>query len=122
LKLGDILGYLSALDMNLSMILSDPTSPIADRIKHAVFQIDDLLQELRDLAAPYDDDKINEGIDRFYHEVLFNFIKNFKSTYDEFRDRSQISFPEEEVSAEGVIEDQESSPEEVSQRELAGVV
>ena len=122
LKLGDILGYLSALDMNLSMILADPTSPIADRIKHAVFQIDDLLQELRDLAAPYDDDKINEGIDRFYHEVLFNFIKNFKSTYDEFRDRSQISFPEEEVSAEGVIEDQESSPEEVSQRELAGVV
>ena len=122
LKLGDILGYLSALDMNLSMILADPTSPIADRIKHAVFQNDDLLQELRDLAAPYDDDKINEGIDRFYHEVLFNFIKNFKSTYDEFRDRSQISFPEEEVSAEGVIEDQESSPEEVSQRELAGVV
>jgi len=121
LKLGDILGYLSALDMNLSMILADPTSPIADRIKHAVFQIDDLLQELRDLAAPYDDDKINEGIDRFYHEVLFNFIKNFKSTYDEFRDRLQISFPEEE-SAEGVDEVQEISPEEVSQREPAGVV
>jgi len=33
LKLGDILGYLSALDMNLSMILSAPTSPITDRFK-----------------------------------------------------------------------------------------
>ena len=33
LKLGDILGYLSALDMNLSMILSDPISPITDRFK-----------------------------------------------------------------------------------------
>ena len=122
LKLGDILGYLSALDMNLSMILSDPTSPIADRIKHAVFQIDDQLKELTGLASLSGDEQITSGIDRFYHEVLFNFIKNFKSTYDEFRDRLQISFPGEEESAGEVDEVQERSPKEVSQRELAGVV
>lgn len=102
LKLGDILGYLSALDMGLSMTLTNPTSPIADRIKHAVFQIDDLLQDLRDLAAPYDDDKINEGIDRFYHEVLFNFIKRFQSAYESFRNRSQIAFSEEGEPVEAV--------------------
>jgi len=71
LKLGDILGYLSALDMGFSITLTDPASPISDRIRQVVFRIDELLQELRDLAAPYDDE-INNGIDRFYHEVLFN--------------------------------------------------
>jgi transcriptional regulator with XRE-family HTH domain len=95
LKLGDILDYLSALDMGLFLTLINPASPIADRIKQAVFQIDALLQDLRDLAAPYDDKEINQGIDRFYHEVLFNFIKRFKSTYDSFCERSQIVFSQE---------------------------
>lgn len=122
LKFGDILGYLSALDMDLSMILVDPTSPIAVRIKHAVFQIDDQLKKLTKLASFSGDEEITRGIDRFYREVLFKFFRNFKNTYDEFRDRLQISFPGEEESTEGVDEVQEISPEEVSQREPAGVV
>ncbi|MEA1928809.1 MAG: helix-turn-helix transcriptional regulator [Candidatus Auribacterota bacterium] len=121
LKFGDILSYLSALGMGLSMTLTNPTSPISDRIKHAVFQVDDLLKELTKLALLSGDEQITSGIDRFYHEVLFNFIKNFQSTYDEFRDRSQISFPKEKPD-EGDFEEQASSPKEVSQRELAGAV
>ena len=71
LKLGDILGYLSALDMGCSMILTDPTSPASDRIRQIVFRIDELLQELIDLAVPHDD-KIDNEIYRFYHKTLFN--------------------------------------------------
>jgi len=119
LKLGDILGYLSALDMSVSMVLTDPTSPIADRIKQYVFRIDTLLKELSNLSSLSGDEKITNGIHRFYHEVLFNFIKNFMNTYDEFRDHLQIPFLEANNPVE---EEQESSPKEVSQRELAEAV
>ena len=85
LKLGDILGYLSALDMSVSMVLTDPTSPIADRIKQYVFRIDTLLKELSNLSSLSGDEKITNGIHRFYHEVLFNFIKNcFACSYSGF--------------------------------------
>lgn len=116
LKFGDIIGYLSAMKMGFGVTLTDPSSPLADRIKGHVFRIDTLLQELAELAkAAGDDLTITEGIDRFYKEVLFNFLKNFKDRYDTFQSYMEIDFGEKDEEKEEVQESiEEPVPEEIA--------
>ena len=81
LRLGDLRKYVQALGMNVSMLLSDDKLPAADRIKHCVFQIEDLLKQLTELARQYNDDKsIVDGILRFRGEVLFNFVMKYEQS------------------------------------------
>ena len=108
LKFGDILGYVTALGLGFVATLTDPSTPIAGQIKAHVFRIDALLKELSALAAASGNDRaITEGIDRFYKEVLFNFLKNFKDQYGSFLSCTEIDFGEEEekYEAEESIED-----------------
>lgn len=83
LKWNDILAYARALDLELTIFFADRELPAAARIKHCVLEIDRGLQELAALAKSSGaDEKITQGIHRFYAEVLFNFLKSFKDGLD----------------------------------------
>jgi transcriptional regulator with XRE-family HTH domain len=82
LRWGDVLGYLEALGVGVSMMFEDASLPAADRIKQHVFRIHDLLEELAGLANQVcDDPKITERIHQFYGEVLFNFVRRFTDSF-----------------------------------------
>lgn len=77
--------YFGALGMNVSVLLDRPSVPVAAKIKHHVFEIDAQLKKLTALAKETESDPtILDGIDRFYREVLFNFLARFKDQYDDF--------------------------------------
>jgi hypothetical protein len=60
-------------------MIDDEDFPVATRIKHLVFAINDALKELVDLAqTAKDDEEICKGINQFKGEVLFNFLARFK--------------------------------------------
>lgn len=82
LKWGDVCAYLSALDMNMSLMFDDSTLPAADRIKQCVLRAHELLEDLARLAEEVDDDtEITDKIHQFYGEVLFNFMTRFGDSY-----------------------------------------
>jgi transcriptional regulator with XRE-family HTH domain len=75
----DIVGYTRALKVDMSVIFDDSGTPAAERIKQCVFRIDEDLGKLANLAKELGaEDKITQEIDRFYRQVLFNFIVRFK--------------------------------------------
>jgi transcriptional regulator with XRE-family HTH domain len=81
----EVYRYFGALGLNVSVMLDQPSVPLAAKIKHHVFAIDEQLKELTRLAGQTESDStIREGIARFYKEVLFNFLARFKGQYDEF--------------------------------------
>ena len=83
LKWLDIIGYLKALNMNMTIMFSDPSMPAAERIQQSVFRIHADLEELCSLAQQVGgDDKIAQKIHRFYGEVLFNFVVRYKNSYE----------------------------------------
>lgn len=85
IRLGELKGYVSTLNLKLSMLLSDDSLPTAERIKHCVFRIEDMLKQLTALAQQCNDDKsIVDGILRFRGEVLFNFIMKYQETGKDF--------------------------------------
>jgi transcriptional regulator with XRE-family HTH domain len=78
LKWIDIVGYISALNVQLSLFFDDESLSHTARIKQCVFKIDEDLTRLSELAQQCDgDEKITQGIARFYKEVLFNFMLRY---------------------------------------------
>jgi transcriptional regulator with XRE-family HTH domain len=82
LKWMDIMGYLSALGININILFEDQSLPAAGRIKQHVFAIHNLLEKLAALAQQVGDDtNIVDKIHQFYGEVLFNFLSKFGDSY-----------------------------------------
>jgi len=104
LKWNDILAYVRALDLEMTVSFADKDLPAAARIKHCVLEIDRGLQELAALAAISGaDEKITQGIHRFYAEVLFNFLKRFKDGLDTLG--VSIKYPPAEPATTAATED-----------------
>jgi len=86
LKWTDIVGYAAALKLQMSILFDDESLPAAARIKQCVFQIDNDLKRLAGLAKSLGgDDEISRGIDRFYKQVLFNFLMRFSEHHEQLR-------------------------------------
>jgi len=82
LKIGDITHYLSAIGVQMSMILEDTELPAAERIKRHVFAIHEQLEHLVEIAKQVDgDDSIIKKIREFYGEVLLNFMLRFSDSH-----------------------------------------
>jgi transcriptional regulator with XRE-family HTH domain len=74
----DIVMYVQAVNVQMGIIFDDESLPASTRIKQCVFQIDEDLKRLARMAQQFDgDDQTAEKINRFYREVLFNFLKRF---------------------------------------------
>jgi transcriptional regulator with XRE-family HTH domain len=83
LKWTDIMAYCNALKVQMNILFDDPALPAADRIKQYVFKIHEDLESLAKLAKEVGgEDDIAREIDRFYKQVLFNFLVRFKKNYD----------------------------------------
>lgn len=95
LKWSDIAGYAGALKLRMNILLDDPSWPAAERIKQCVFKIHDDLESLVSLAHTVGGDEgITRGIDRFYKDVLFNFLVRYKGSYDKLSSVIKIPAPE----------------------------
>jgi transcriptional regulator with XRE-family HTH domain len=98
LKWSDIVGYIGALDIKMSILFDDESLPAAARIKQCVFRIDEDLNALALMAAKYDgDDETVQKIDRFYKDVLFNFLKRYSDNRGKLN--NYIKFPPQHRSA-----------------------
>jgi transcriptional regulator with XRE-family HTH domain len=99
LNWSDIVDYTRALKVQMSVLFDDESLPVAARIKQCVFKIDDDLRRLARMAQQFDgDDKTAEQINRFYKEVLFNFLKKFSENHE--RLSNFIKIPPKENPAE----------------------
>jgi len=79
---GDVLRYMRALGVNVSLLVDDPGLPAAARIKHHVLTAHALLEQLRALAQKTGEgDEITAKIKEFYGEVLLNFMLRFCDSY-----------------------------------------
>ena len=82
LRMGDVMQYLSALNVKMNMVFEDTSLPVAEQIKQHVFLIHEKLEELVKLAKQVDGDKIIiNKIHVFCSEVLFNFLSRFGDSY-----------------------------------------
>jgi transcriptional regulator with XRE-family HTH domain len=91
LKWSDIVGYVSAVNVQMSVIFDDDSLPPAVRIKQCVYQIDDDLKRLREMVQKLDgDEKTAAKIAHFYQEVLFNFLKRFSDNHQILKNYVQI--------------------------------
>ncbi|SRR6266487_520562 len=91
LKWSQICGYLNALGVSMNILIDDGSLPAAERIKACVFKIDEDLRTLLHLAKEVGgDDEITREIDRFYRQVLFNFVTRFTENYNSLRSVVQV--------------------------------
>ena len=82
LRMGDVMQYLSALNVKMNMVFEDTSLPVAEQIKQHVFLIHEKLEELVKLAKQVDGDEfIINKIHVFCSEVLFNFLSRFGDSY-----------------------------------------
>ena len=92
LKWTDIVAYAKALRVDISVMFDDSGLPAGQRIKHCVFRIDEDLKKLACLAEKVGGgDEISREIDRFYKQVLFNFLVRFKENSEKLSDVIRIS-------------------------------
>lgn len=78
----DIMGYLGALNLGMSILFDDPSLPAAARIKQCVFEIHRHLESLVNLAkTDGKDTALISKIHEFYGEVLFNFVTRYEKSY-----------------------------------------
>ena len=78
LRMGDVMQYLSALNVKMNMVVEDTSLPVAEQIKQHVFLIHEKLEQLVKLAKQVDGDEvIINKIHVFCSEVLFNFLSRF---------------------------------------------
>ncbi len=91
LKWMDIVEYAMALKVGMSITFEDSGLPAAERIKHCVFRIDEDLEKLASLAKELGrEDHITKEINRFYKQVLFNFLLRFQKNSEKLRDVIRI--------------------------------
>lgn len=84
LKMGDVIQYLSVLDVSISLLFEDTSLPAAGQIKQHVYAIQEQLEKLVKIARQVDgDEEIITKIHAFCGEVLFDFLKKFGDSYDQ---------------------------------------
>lgn len=92
LNWGDVLLYMRAMGVNVSLLVDDPSLPAAERIKHHVLTTHALLEQLRALAETIgEDEEITTKIKEFYGEVLLNFMVRFCDSYTKLPQAGPIS-------------------------------
>lgn len=78
LSLGDLRQYIMALGCGITLAINQRTRSAAERIKEHIVSVHHLLDELAELAKTVGaGDQIARGIQKFYGEVLFNFLLKF---------------------------------------------
>jgi transcriptional regulator with XRE-family HTH domain len=86
LKLSDIKEYVRALNIGMSIVFEDNDLPVADQIRQHVFTIHEKLESLVRIAKEVEGDmEIVSKINKFYGEVLFNFLSKFVSSHSKLR-------------------------------------
>jgi transcriptional regulator with XRE-family HTH domain len=92
LKWSGVVGYVKALNVQMSVLFDDESLPAAARIEQCVFRIDDDLKKLAQMARQFvGDDKTAGKINQFYKDVLFSFLKRFSQNHQ--RPGNFISIP-----------------------------
>ncbi len=106
LGLADIKGYLRATKTTMSIFFdSNRDLPAATKIKQHVFEIDDLLKELVNLASKDVGKDIVDKIHQFSGEVLMNFLRLFGNNYENLRTIVKMYSTEPETAALSPIPD-----------------
>jgi transcriptional regulator with XRE-family HTH domain len=119
LRWADIIGYVSALGINLNMTFDDANLPAAERIKHCVFTIHANLESLASLAKQVGaDDEIAQSIHRFYGEVLMNFLVRFQASRDKLPTVNVT--PQSILSTQSVTSVSQGGPAELKDCEYPG--
>jgi transcriptional regulator with XRE-family HTH domain len=94
LRWPDIIGYAGALNVNLCVIIEDPTLPAAEQIKRCVYKISEHLKDLAELARKVGgDDDIAKKIHEFSGEVLLNFLLRYKDHNEDLRSFMKLTPP-----------------------------
>jgi len=94
LSFGDIQAYVSALDMDMSILFDSPSLPASTRIKQHVVAVHALLQELCKISKQVGGgDDITRKIKAFYAEVLLNFLLGFEKSYSKLPFDEPLQFP-----------------------------
>ncbi len=84
LNMGDVLQYLSALGITMSLLFEDTSLPAAAQIKQHVYAIQEQLGMLVKIARQVDgDEEVITKIHAFCGDVLFDFLKRFKGRYEQ---------------------------------------
>lgn len=82
LKMGDVMQYLSVLDVKMHMVFEDTKLPVAEQIRQHVFLIHEKLEHLVKLARQVDGDEvIISKIRMFCGDVLLDFLSRFSDSY-----------------------------------------
>ena len=87
LKLKDILDYAQALKQNVSFEFNPQKVTLVDQIKVHAMQIDQKLQQLAEMA--HMDEKIAEGVTKFYGDYLYNTLSLFQSNLEKMPNAKQ---------------------------------
>ncbi len=72
LRLGDVVDFLTALDLELGLVVAPRQANAAARVKHHALAIKRITDQLAELAA--DDKAIAKGVANFFGEAAFNLI------------------------------------------------
>jgi transcriptional regulator with XRE-family HTH domain len=92
LKWPDIVSYIQAVNVTMSILFEDPLLPAAEQIKQCVFSIKENLDELTELARSVGgNDEIARKIHQFSGEVLINFLIQYKEHSEQLRSVLKIS-------------------------------
>jgi transcriptional regulator with XRE-family HTH domain len=121
LRWADVLDYVRSLGVTMSVCLEDSSLPATTRIKQHVFRIHDLLQELVEIARQLQGEgDIQEKIDHFYGEVLFNFLVRFGRGYQDLQSVIRIPAMEKPAlpPAEVEVVEEGGGTEKAAERDL----
>lgn len=75
LTLKDLMDYANALNLQVELGYRTPSVKIVDLIKYHAFKIKDYLEQLTKLAKEKEDESINEGVQQFHGETIYNLVK-----------------------------------------------
>ena len=94
LRLNDIIGYTTALGVQVAVMFDDSSLPVSARIKQCVIQIDKDLKKLVHMAQQHDgNEEIGNKISQFYQDVLFNFLVNYAENHERLRNFVPLNLP-----------------------------
>ncbi len=72
LRLGDLCGYLDALELSMHLVVSPKNDTAVNLVKHHAFSIKEIMDHLTNLAQG--DEKIAKGVANFLGEAFFNLV------------------------------------------------